>query len=156
MASLTADIKRFAKKTGLRLDTVVRKLTLDAYTGLLLRSPVDTGRFRNSWRIAIGQPNLSVELAQASNAATKKAAKAATQTKGSPASAAELSKASTVARTAKAGTVIYITNNLPYAKVLEDGSSGQNSNKPDGILGDTFKELAAKFEETVSTAEVDS
>ncbi len=155
MVSLTANIKRFAKKTGLRLDTVVRKLTLDAYTGLLFRSPVDTGRFRNSWRIGIGQPNTSVEIAQASNAATKKAA-GTTAKYGNPASGAELSKAVAASRAMKAGMVIYITNNLPYAKVLEDGSSGQNSNKPDGILGDTFKELAAKFDETVRTAEVES
>ncbi len=152
MAQLTADIKRFAKKTGLRLDTIVRKLALDGYAGVLFRSPVDTGRFRNSWRLSVGQPNLRTEFAAAG---TKKQGTAGSKSQ-QPASPAEMSRVVEASRQAKAGTVVYITNNLPYAKPLEDGSSSQNGNKPDGILGDTFKELAAKFEDAVRNAEVES
>ena len=42
--SFNADLQRFADKTGVKLDLVVRKVALDIYEKVTVKTPVDTGR----------------------------------------------------------------------------------------------------------------
>lgn len=142
--SFSANISTWIAKTRLSRDTVVRKLALDAFAGILRRSPVDTGRFRSSHRLGINQADLSVSEERSGGVA-----------ESSPyPGGLELSKARSDLARAKFGDTIHITNNLPYAQPLEDGSSGQTNKEPGGIYQATFDEISAKLERTIRTARV--
>ena len=119
--------QEWATKTERKLDLAVRKISLELFSRVILRSPVDTGRFRANWQVAIGtMPNGTLDLTDASGTAT-------------------VSKATARSAGVKAGDVIYLANNLPYAQRLEDGYSGQ---APAGMVGLTvqeFQSIAAKI-----------
>ncbi len=100
-----------------------RAAALQALTGVVERSPVDTGAFRGNNRVSVGSRDNGYDL----NAADKSGG------------------ATIAAGAAKFGTgmapftVIYIQNNLPYAEVLERGNSQQ---APQGVYDVTFNSLA--------------
>jgi len=119
--------QEWATKTERKLDLAVRKISLELFSRVILRSPVDTGRFRANWQVAIGSmPNGTLSLEDKSGTAT-------------------VSNATARSAGVKAGDVIYLANNLPYAQRLEDGYSGQ---APAGMVGLTvqeFQSIAAKI-----------
>jgi len=128
------DVTTFAQKTGLNTSLVMRKAGLDAYAGVLKRSPVRTGRFRASNRISLNVPDLSV------------APETSTIVGNAPfAGGPQLNQAVSILGPADGGDTIFITNALPYAKKLEDGGSAQTNRQPDGIYGATIQELRASF-----------
>jgi len=97
----------------------IRKLAMKALASLILKSPVDTGRFKSNWIVSINNPSLEYDENNMGQMAFEA---------GVP-----------VINTAKPTDSIHITNNLPYAQVLEDGSSMQ---APQGIVAITVKELS--------------
>ena len=110
----------WASKTDDKLSTAVRKISLELFSRVILKTPVDTGRARANWQVAIGSvPDGTLELTDASGTAT-------------------ISKATAGTAGVKAGDVIYLINNLPYAQRLEDGYSGQ---APAGMVGLTVQEF---------------
>jgi len=111
--SFSVDLEQFAKETGLELELVVRKLSLEAYNSVTLKTPVDTGRARGNWNIGVGNADLSTT--DQTNAQRPSLAKGDGE------------------------KVIYITNNLPYIERLEDGWSKQT---PRGMVGVTMIELS--------------
>ena len=119
--------QEWATKTERKLDLAVRKISLELFSRVILRSPVDTGRFRANWQVAIGSmPNGTLSLEDKSGTAT-------------------VSNATARSAGVKAGDVIYLANNLPYAQRLEDGYSVQ---APAGMVGLTvqeFQSIAAKI-----------
>jgi len=116
----TLALSQFAEKAKDRADQVVRQVTLEVSSRIIVRSPVDTGRFRANWRLGVGGPVTgTVEATD----------KAGDQTTGAI-GAALPAKA--------AGTVLYLTNNLPYAWRLETGHSKQ---APSGMVGLTVQEF---------------
>jgi hypothetical protein len=103
-AQWSQDLTKLAAKTGLRLDTVIRKATFDMFASVVKKSPVDTGRFRANWVVSQAAPvYTATDSTNASNGAT------------------EARKALGIA----AGGVVYISNGLPYARRLEYGYSKQ-------------------------------
>ena len=129
-------ISQFAAKAGDRADQVVRQVTLDVAGRIIARSPVGNpsnwkrpappgyvgGRFRANWRIGVGGPATgTTEMIDPDGGATNGAIAAALPAKA-------------------AGTVLYLTNNLPYAWALEHGHSKQ---RPNGMVGLTVLEFAA-------------
>lgn len=110
-----ADLNAFAKKLDVSLDTVVRKVALDAYGRVTKKTPVDTGRARANWNVGAGRPDLRVD-------------KSATRIKRPSLKRGDGKK------------VIFITNNLPYINALENGHSTQ---APNGMVQGTLNELAA-------------
>lgn len=132
-------IERFSHLVDVRADFVIRKLAFDAFDGLLRRSPVDTGRFRASWRLGINKTIESVS--EERTRASKKGGKGASTN----VEAGEQIKAFN----AKFGDTVHITNNLPYAQPLEEGSSTQ---APAGVLEITFFELTLKLNRTLALA----
>lgn len=113
--SFKLDIREFAKATGLELELVTRKIALDAYSRVTVKTPVDTGRARGNWNVGAGRPDLS-------NIAEGESSPRPSLKKGDGEEA------------------IYITNNLDYISELEDGSSKQS---PEGMVALTMLEIEA-------------
>lgn len=98
-------------RSGQNMEAVVRKVALDVLNQLGEKSPVDTGRFRGNWMLAINAPDLSNDAAPGRDA----------------------NAAGAAAVTAyRLGGKIYITNNLPYAFRLEYGWS--RTQAPNGMV----------------------
>lgn len=146
--SVQADITAFAKKTGLTGALIVRKLGLQAFVGILRRSPVDEGRFRASHRISANAADLSVEppLATPTGLPRKSSSDL-----GAPPVGAEIARSLRPLATLRWGDSVHITNALPYAQRLEDGWSQQTPG-PKGIYGATFAELKQSLGVTVAAA----
>lgn len=110
----------WATKTERKMDLAVRKIALELFSRVILRSPVDTGRFRGNWMVAIGSiPSGTLDLNDKSGTAT-------------------VSKATAATAGVKGGDVIYLVNNLPYGPRLEDGYSEQ---APAGMVDLTVQEF---------------
>lgn len=105
MAKVT--FQQFTDQTLAKLELLVRKVSIDAFSEVILMSPVDTGRFRGNWQVGIGNvPNGTLEIDDKTGTAT-------------------VSKATAVAQGVQLGQVITLVNNLPYAERLEYGYSSQ-------------------------------
>lgn len=106
--------KRIEKAKG-KFELFVKKLAVDIDASLVLKSPVDTGRFRANWVVGNGSVNsMTKESFQAANNAP-------------------------VINSLKVnGQTIYITNSLPYANRLEYGYSKQ---APAGMVRITLVEV---------------
>jgi hypothetical protein len=131
LGNFQLDIQRFVDKAKGNVDLVVRKVALDVFRRVILKSPVDTGRFRGNWQVAINSvPPGTLATTDKSGGAT-------------------ISRVSSVALGAKAGQVIYLVNNLPYARALEYGWSKQ---APAGMVRLTVQEYGAIV--TQATSEV--
>lgn len=135
MGSFTADVTRFVEKTKLRGEQVVKKLALDAFKGVVMRSPVDTGRFRSNWRVGVNAIDMTTTPAPPSAPVSM-----------SPADASAVAAAMAKMAPAKWGDMIVISNNLHYGPRLERGWSRQ---APHGMLIVTFEELKASLSRTV-------
>ena len=100
-----------------------RGLARDVLEGVVLRTPVRSGRARANWRVGLARPPEGVLVAADSDGRTAIARGAAV-----------------IARARPFGT-IWIANNLPYIGVLEHGSSKQ---APRGMVAATLASLAAR------------
>lgn len=106
-------VSAFTRKTEAKIETAIRKIALDVFAEVIMMSPVDTGRFRGNWQVAIGTtPSGTLEVDDKAGTAT-------------------LAKAQAEALGLKAGQTIFLVNNLPYAQALEYGSSQQ---APGGMI----------------------
>lgn len=106
------DMKKFAEKAKLDIKTVVRKSVLDLVRDVVDLSPVDEGRFRSNWMTGVGY-------------AVRTTVQTADKT-GAP----SIDRAEKALSTWTPGAVIWISNNLPYARRLEFGWSDQ---APSGV-----------------------
>ncbi|MGB1388669.1 MAG: hypothetical protein ACPG61_07255 [Paracoccaceae bacterium] len=122
MGTFGSDLAQFEAKTAGKLDLAVRGIALELFSRVILRTPVDTGRARGNWQVQIGSiPNGTLALDDRSGTAT-------------------VSKAQAAASGMDAGDVIYLTNNLPYARRLEEGYSAQ---APAGMVALSVQEFQA-------------
>jgi len=119
------DLSRFNIESREHLENVVRYIALTLDQKVVLRTPVDTGRARGNWYPSIGQPSDEVN----ENAFDK----SGTTTFGEIAA---------VVVNAQLGSVIWLTNNLPYIVRLEDGYSGQ---APTGMVDVSLEEVSSMF-----------
>ncbi len=134
VGSFDDDVNKFQRKTVDKMNQAIRKVSLEILGSVVLKSPVDTGRFRSNWQVSIG----SVSSGTVSYAVTETIGERAGN-KG-PVYESTIAKSRGIANTAKAGDVIYIANNLPYAVRLEEGYSGQ---APAGMVTLTVQEFAS-------------
>lgn len=138
--TFAANIGTFSKKVGLRHVTVVKKLAFDGYAGVVKKSPVDQGRFRGSWRVSIGKPDLTVEAQGVEDADIYPQA---------PVSGVESYYLSGSLAPLKWGDEVWITNNLPYADRLENQAWSKQA--PNGMLKITFEELKTGLASVVAS-----
>ena len=107
----------FADQIEADIATRVRVIAMAMLNEVVLRSPVDSGRFRGNNIVSIGAPVLS------------------SIDKVDPTGSATLSAGISAMSGLEPFTVVYIQNNLPYAERLENGWSDQ---APSGIYGLAF------------------
>ncbi len=115
VSTFNMDLNRLAKDLGLETDKVVRKVTLQLWNGITLKTPVDTGRARGNWNLTEGSADTSVNEGATS-----------VQAYSEP--------------TGKKS--VYITNSLPYIQALEKGSSKQ---APKGMVELTMNDVGSNL-----------
>lgn len=115
-------------ETQEKIEDAVQVIAMDTLRGVVLKSPVDTGRFRGNWIVSINSPSM------AQTPATD-ASGSGTINKGM--AAIEGYDVETTSR-------IYIQNNLPYGNRLENGWSKQ---APKGMVSLTLNEMNTKYRE---------
>lgn len=124
----------FAKKAGDRADLALREVAFEVMSRLVVRSPVDTGRFRQNWHLSVDQVEVrevvAVDQVDKSGRTTIEGMMAALPP-------------------VLVNSRIYIQNNLPYGPALERGSSTQ---APAGMVGLTILEFAGIVDGAVALA----
>jgi hypothetical protein len=115
-------IEEFAKATNSTLDESVRAITLELFAGIIGDTRVDTGRLRGNWQTSAKRPiySQSDRLDPNGSAATQDAQRRITS-----------------------GDVVYLTNNLPYARVWEER---------DGMVARNMARLTRTIEEVARRA----
>lgn len=114
----------FADQIEAEVAKRVRVIAIAMLNEVVLRSPVDTGRFRGSHIVSIGAP-VFTETQQAD-----------------PTGAATLNEGISRLSGLEPFTTVYIQTNLPYAERLENGHSKQ---APAGIYGLAFTGVAEAY-----------
>ena len=115
-----ADINALLQKVGDKAQEVARQLAINLQNSVILKSPVDTGRFRNNWTCGINAVNTAT-----TEAVDKTGADALSRTKST-------------LQNFQMGDTVYLTNSLPYAQRLEYGWSQQ---APAGMVEITVTEF---------------
>lgn len=120
LGNFELDIQRFVDKAKGNVDIVIRKIALDIFRRVILKTPVDTGRLRGSYQVAIGSiPSGMTETNDKTGTAT-------------------IAKVTAATLGLKAGDVIFMVSNLEYARAIEFGHSKQ---APGGMVRTTLQEF---------------
>lgn len=114
------DLKKACEKAKGQTELVARKVMLDLFSRVIMKSPVDTGRFRANWNVGYGSPDKTTT--QSTNSA--------------------LGKVTQEISTARLGGSIYLSNSLPYSIRLENGWSGQ---APAGMVRLSLVEITNQY-----------
>lgn len=128
MANWSVPIERFAQAAGIELETVARKVTFELMRSVVIKSPVDTGRFKSNWNFSVGAPDYATT--ESTNAARADAE-------------------ALRALTAPIGGVTYLSNGLPYGRRLENGWSKQ---APRGMVRTSLASVSAFVRRSIKGA----
>lgn len=126
--SFSSDLRKIANKARGNIDQVARKVAGEAFSSIIMMTPVHEGRARGNWSAGVGEYSTTPD-----------------EKKIDKSGAATIAAAQAVANSAGAGKIIYLTNSLPYIRPLEFGSSKK---APAGMVRVT----AERFETFVSDA----
>jgi hypothetical protein len=120
----TLDLTKFVEKTKVKPSLIVKKIGMDMYHRIVIRTPVDTGRARANWQLTVNEmPSASVAFGFSG----KKVAEGG---------GVKESKAPNIK--VGPGDVVFITNNVVYIVPLEYGHSQQ---APMGMVRITIAEF---------------
>lgn len=126
MASkFSLDISRFVDEAEQAVEATVKTVEIELFSRIILRSPVDTGRFRGNWNV---DQSSASQFTDVSGQVT-------------------LDRMTSDVLQSKVGGVTSFINALPYAEELEFGSSQQ---APEGMVRITALEFGAIFDEAAS------
>lgn len=119
---INRDLAEFAKRIDVKLGLVVEKISYDLHGKITKRTPVDTGRARASWGVAIGEPDRSPP----------------------PLPGKQSYEAPSFGDVKIDGkSPVFITSNLVYMEPLENGHSGQ---APHGMVAISVAETVAEID----------
>jgi hypothetical protein len=122
VGSFDDEMRKFERKTARKLELAARNIALELFKRVIKKTPVDKGRARTNWQGSIGLPVLgTVETTDKNGGAT-------------------MAKVVSASAGFEVGDTIYLANNLPYIRKLEEGSSQQ---APAGMVALTVQEFAA-------------
>lgn len=120
MASqFSIDLSKYAIETPEKMNRIVRKIMLDVFKGVILKTPVDTGRARANWQATIGGPS------------------SGTLDSEDKTGQMAISGGSKAIAAMKEFSPVFLYNGLPYIGRLENGWSGQ---APAGMVKITLAE----------------
>jgi hypothetical protein len=111
--SFASDLRRFANLTSQKMETVVKASLVRIGTSVVVKSPVDTGRFRSNWLAAYGTADTTVSMSV------------------DPSGRSSINRLKLSVQGLTFREYFYFTNSLPYAKGLEYGDSMQ---APSGMV----------------------
>lgn len=139
MARFALSLAEKAGQKKAEVDLFVRRVVLEMATRIIVRSPVDTGRFRANWRVysEVRGPILPVSAAVGAEAARTGDFKSAVA-KVDPTGERTIAEIKAALNAGKFSRRWVISNNLPYAWALEHGHSKQ---APVGMVGLTILEF---------------
>lgn len=123
--SFSKDIERWAAKTEQTMDKAVRGIMLQLTRGIVLSTPVATGRARGNWQASINMPA------------------SGTLDKLSP-SGGEVITEAAGSISAAVGERYFLVNNLPYIQRLEYGHSSQ---APAGMVRVNLERIKTNIQE---------
>lgn len=106
------------------MQQVTQKVALQALRGVVMKSPVDTGRFRGNWTVSVDVKDTSI---------TDATDKGGGET---------IAKGAALIGALPPYRVVWISNNLPYARRLETGWSKQ---APAGVVALTVAEIESQL-----------
>src|SRR5690625_4297407 len=116
--------RAYERKVRQRVAQVTRWVALEALRRVILKSPVDKGRFKGNWQTALSvRPDGVLDVVDPSGSAT-------------------LAEGSRNISQLRPYEVVYLAHNVPYARKLEDGHSQQ---APQGVVAVSVAELQAFF-----------
>lgn len=146
-----ADLAAMADELDIKLATFLKKITIEAFKGIVILTPVDTGRARASWALGIGAPSDFVppEIPKEGRAAIntlKHAGKVPHPV--FPKATPDYSQLASIDGTQP----VFITSNLEYIEALENGHSKQ---APAGMVRITVAALEIGLENLVSENTID-
>lgn len=123
--SFALNIGKLVKKYNGNIDKAVRTTGLELVRRIVLKTPVDQGRLRANWQVTIGSPaSGTIDATDKHGQATIQAAMGAIQQ--------------------ATGNVMWITNNLPYARRIEfEGHSSVKA--PAGMVRVSIAEVETKL-----------
>ena len=111
--SFAKQISTFGVKTKEQMDFFVFTICTEITNGIVLKTPVDSGRARANWFPSLDAPSNTVS------------------TRVDPTGTTAISAAQGIAKEA-AGRVFYLSNNLPYIRHLEYGLYGNPQGSANG------------------------
>ena len=123
--SFSLKLDAFSAKVKIASANVIKHIALDFFRHVVMNTPVDTGRARASWTIAVNQADRSV-MPEAHEGAVYPAAQAGFLSVGP-------------------GDSVIISNNLPYITVLENGRQAHSGSiqAPFGMVAISMMEVRA-------------
>lgn len=113
------DFAKFIAEAKGNTQQVAQKVAIGLSTSVIMKSPVDTGRFRGNWFSGYSQPDNVSDRVDVSGGAT-------------------IADATATALRMNIGDTFFLVNNLPYAQRLEYGYSKQ---APSGMVRLTITEF---------------
>jgi len=117
----SGDLDLLFEGTVDKAELFLKKVAMELFKSVILKTPVDTGRARANWTCTISEPSTERVYSK-------------TDKQGSQTVALAIKKADK----AQLGSNIYLSNNLPYIGVLEYGSSDQ---APKGMVRISMQEI---------------
>ena len=128
--SFDSDWNRAVLTITNQTEQIVRAVALQLFSAVILATPVKTGRLRGNWQCSIGSPADS-ELDSED-----------------PSGGETIGNMANVVGEYKLGPSLYLTNNLPYAAVIEGGSSQQ---APSGMVAVNVAEFQRILDDKART-----
>ena len=125
-AEFKRNFSALLKRVGDKAELVTRKVAIELQTSMILKSPVDTGRFRANWQCGIGTVDTSISEPIGSDAKVR----TITELQGW-----------------KSGQTIFLPNSSPYSRRLEHGWSKQ---APTGMVKLSVQEYGRYLKKVVS------
>ena len=105
-------------------DDFTKKITGEMLQQVILKSPVDTGAYRNNHRVGIGNIDNSYDANDTGNNA-------------------ESIGVAKIRAGGGLGKIVHVSNSLPYALALENGHSEHQA--PFGIYAISFRSVVEKY-----------
>jgi len=121
-------MSNIVSRVNRRIDTQIRKSTIELFGSVIKMTPVDTGRAKGNWQCTVGTAASSeIDRDDGSKRDSLRSSKAYEE----------------VVRTVPpTGNVVWLANNVPYIRSLEYGSSQQ---APSGMVRVSLERFGSIF-----------